>query len=75
MSAPASQETLLDWRDSLHFRRDTPWVLCQNPTPLRSHAGEAVHKTCAEVWNAAHPGEVHFVSDAKSKRKSDNDHA
>ncbi|MFE7758307.1 hypothetical protein [Streptomyces sp. NPDC057429] len=66
---------LLDWRDSSHFRRDAPCVLCRKPTPLRSHDGEAAHKTCAETWNAAHPGEVRFVSDAQSKRRGDDDHA
>jgi len=73
--APVPQVTLLDWHDSSHFRWDAPCVLCQKPTPLRSHAGEAAHKTCAESWNATHPGEVRFVSDPKPKRKSEDDHA
>jgi hypothetical protein len=51
------QPTLLDWRDGIHYRRPAPCVLCGNPTPLRSHAGEAAHKVCAEDWNLAHPGE------------------
>ncbi|GHB68053.1 hypothetical protein GCM10010377_68710 [Streptomyces viridiviolaceus] len=44
---------------------------------LRSHAGEPVHKTCAEAWIAQHPAEAllgRFVSDAQPKRR-DDDHA
>ncbi|MFB6526283.1 hypothetical protein [Streptomyces sp. NPDC056399] len=50
---------LLDWGDAQHFdhTRDRPCCLCGKPTPMRSHAGEPVHKVCAENWNAAHPGE------------------
>lgn len=67
MTTPG-QPVLLDWRDGLHYRRPAPWVLCGNPTPLRSHAGEASHKVCAENWNLAHPGESRFVSDTKPRR-------
>lgn len=49
-------------------------MLCRKTTPLRSHAGEAVHKTCAELWNARNPGETRFVSDPPKSGKS-NDHA
>ncbi|MET8297889.1 hypothetical protein ABZW02_28110 [Streptomyces sp. NPDC005180] len=50
---------LLDWGDSSHFdaRATRPCCRCGKPTPMRSHAGEAVHKVCAEEWNAAHPDE------------------
>lgn len=72
---PAAPIQHLDWRDSSHFRRDAPCVLCRKPTPLRSHDGEPVHKVCAEAWNAEHPGETRFVSDAQAKRKRDDGHA
>ncbi|MFC9176769.1 hypothetical protein [Streptomyces sp. NPDC057107] len=45
---------------------------------MRSHAGEPVHKSCAEGWIAAHPVEARlgrFASDAQSGRRRDNDHA
>lgn len=68
----------LDWRNSLHFRQPGPCVLCDGTTPLRSHAGEAVHKACAEQWAAAHPAEAlrthRFVSDVQPKGR-DDDHA
>ncbi|MGW5776058.1 hypothetical protein [Streptomyces sp. NPDC003863] len=50
----------LDWGDSSHFdrTRDLPCCLCGRPTPMRSHNAEAVHKVCAENWNAAHPHEA-----------------
>ncbi|WP_103510167.1 hypothetical protein [Streptomyces sp. SM13] len=50
--APAN---LLDWRDGSHFDRwqDHPCALCDLPTPMRSHTGEPVHKSCAEAWIAA----------------------
>ncbi|MDX2559331.1 hypothetical protein PV371_06675 [Streptomyces sp. TX20-6-3] len=53
------QVPCLDWRDNVHFdhTRDRPCGLCGRPTPMRSHAGEPVHKVCAEDWNAAHPNE------------------
>lgn len=66
---------LLDWRDGRHFTSPAPCVLCRTATPLRSHTGEAVHKTCAEAWNAANPGEARFVSDAQPQRKRDDGHA
>ncbi|MEV8311889.1 hypothetical protein AB0P36_32325 [Streptomyces flavidovirens] len=71
------ERRLLVWRDSSHFNRweDAPCVLCDRPTPLRSHKGEAVHKVCAEDWNAAHPTEVRFVSDAEPKSRTKRDHA
>ncbi|MET9587090.1 hypothetical protein ABZY10_29180 [Streptomyces sp. NPDC006539] len=50
-------------------------LLCVNLTPLRSHAGEAAHKVCAEDWNAKYLGETRFVSDAQPKRRRDDDHA
>ncbi|MFZ4296899.1 hypothetical protein ACOZE3_03100 [Streptomyces cinereoruber] len=58
------QVPYLDWGDSRHFdhTQDRPCCLCGRPTPLRSHAGEPVHKVCAEAWNAAHPGEARRYS-------------
>ncbi|MEU2233015.1 hypothetical protein [Streptomyces vietnamensis] len=55
---------LLDWGEARHFdhTRDRPCCLCGRPTPMRSHAGESVHKVCAEDWNAAHPGEARRYS-------------
>ncbi|MFD4237467.1 hypothetical protein [Streptomyces sp. NPDC058542] len=51
---------LLDWRDAQHFDRwqDRPCALCDQPTPMRSHTGGPVHKSCAETWLAAHPTEA-----------------
>ncbi|KES03416.1 hypothetical protein BU52_30735 [Streptomyces toyocaensis] len=71
---------LLDWRDARHFDRfrDLPCVLCEHPTPMRSHHGEPVHKTCAEAWITAHPVEARlgrFASDLRPKGKDDDDHA
>ncbi|MER5509352.1 hypothetical protein ABT052_29045 [Streptomyces sp. NPDC002766] len=71
---------LLDWRDSRHFnhRQDRPCVLCDKPTPLHSHYGEAVHKACAEAWITANPAEARlgrFASDIQPKRRHDDDHA
>ncbi|WP_415940010.1 hypothetical protein [Streptomyces sp. 039-1] len=60
--------SLLDWRDGRHFDhwQDLPCVLCDKPTPLRSHSAEPAHKTCAESWIAANPVEARhgrFASD------------
>ncbi len=71
---------LLQWRDSQHFDRwqDRPCVLCDRPTPLRSHYGEPVHKACAENWIAANPVEARlgrFASDIQTSRRHDDDHA
>ncbi|MFF4145942.1 hypothetical protein ACFY0A_32340 [Streptomyces sp. NPDC001698] len=70
---------LLDWRDGRHFAYgDEPCALCGKPAPLRSHAGESVHKACAESWIAANPKESRlgrFVSDAQPKRRDESDHA
>ncbi|WP_299541757.1 hypothetical protein [uncultured Streptomyces sp.] len=68
-----AEQPLLDWRTGLHFRRDAPCTLCHKPTPLRSHAGEPVHKVCAEDWNARHPGEMRFVSDTQPRRRTHGD--
>ncbi|MEU0001804.1 hypothetical protein ACIF6I_33445 [Streptomyces microflavus] len=75
--APGS---LLDWRDARHFDRwqDRPCTLCDQPTPMRSHAGEPVHKSCAETWIAAHPTEARlgrFASDVQAGRRRGDDHA
>ncbi|MFJ6493522.1 hypothetical protein [Streptomyces californicus] len=71
---------LLDWRDGSHFDRwqDHPCTLCGRPTPMRSHTGEPVHKSCAEAWIAAHAVEARlgrFASDAQAGRRRSNDHA
>lgn len=71
---------LLDWRDAQHFDRwqDRPCALCDQPTPMRSHAGEPVHKSCAEKWIAAHPTEARlgrFASDVQAGRRRGDDHA
>ncbi|MBK3589029.1 hypothetical protein JHN49_37265 [Streptomyces sp. MBT57] len=71
---------LLDWRDSQHFDRwqDHPCVLCQQPTPMRSHAKEPVHKACAESWIEANPVDARrgrFASDLQPKSRRDDDHA
>ncbi|MGW5679314.1 hypothetical protein ACWEV4_30255 [Streptomyces sp. NPDC003860] len=71
---PVVPVQLLDWHDGRHFAWPEQCVLCRKTTPLRSHDGEAVHKTCAELWNAAHPGETRFVSDPPKSGKS-KDHA
>lgn len=65
---------LLNWRHYAHFGPPAPCVLCGTTTPLRSHAKEPVHKVCAEFWNAAHPGEMRFVSDPP-KGGGTTDHA
>ncbi|WP_438489546.1 hypothetical protein [Streptomyces sp. S186] len=72
---------LLDWRDSRHFDnwQDLPCVLCERPTPMRSHAGEPVHKTCAEQWISTYPAEARrggrFASDVQPKNRRDDDHS
>ncbi|MFF0486766.1 hypothetical protein [Streptomyces sp. NPDC004435] len=71
---PVVPVRLLDWRDGRHFGQPAPCVLCGTTTPLRSHAQEPVHKVCAELWNAAHPGESRFVSDPP-KGRATTDHA
>ncbi|MET7853101.1 hypothetical protein ABZT48_33825 [Streptomyces avermitilis] len=64
---------LLDWRDARHFDRwqDLPCALCEQPTPMRSHHGEPVHKTCAEDWISSNPTQARlgrFASDAQPKQ-------
>ncbi|MFF0198830.1 hypothetical protein ACFYT5_38595 [Streptomyces anulatus] len=76
---PAPGE-LLDWRDSQHFDRwqDQPCALCRQPTPMRSHAQEPVHKACAESWIAANPVEARqgrFASDSQPKSRHEDNHA
>lgn len=72
---------LLDWRDARHFDawQDRPCALCDKPTPMRSHAGEPVHKTCAEDWIAANPAEARregrFASDTQPKNNQSDTHA
>ncbi|MFD8338939.1 hypothetical protein ACFV42_40790 [Streptomyces solisilvae] len=48
---------LLNWRSGDHFDHSgaQPCVCCKVTTPLRSHAGEPVHKVCAEDWNDRNP--------------------
>ncbi|WUT01740.1 hypothetical protein OHA46_33830 (plasmid) [Streptomyces sp. NBC_00708] len=71
---------LLDWRDGRHYdHRALPCTLCNGLTPLRSHADEPVHKTCAEAWIAANPAEARtgrFASDTQAAgRRHSTDHA
>ncbi|MEW1761533.1 hypothetical protein AB0393_34175 [Streptomyces cyaneofuscatus] len=71
---------LLDWRDAIHFDRwqDRPCALCDQPTPMRSHAGKPVHKSCTEAWIAANPTEARlgrFAPDAQAGRRRGDDHA
>ncbi len=71
---------LLDWRDCSHFDRwqDRPCALCDRSTPMRCHAGEPVHKSCAEAWIAANPTEARFgrfASDPQAGRRRGDDHA
>ncbi|WLQ53726.1 hypothetical protein P8A21_39990 (plasmid) [Streptomyces poriferorum] len=75
-----SPGSLLDWRDSQHFDHwaDRPCALCDQPTLLRSHSGEPVHKVCAESWISEHPTEARlgrFASDVQPKRRRDDTHA
>jgi hypothetical protein len=72
---PAEQPIVhLDWRAPIHnLHQGKPCVLCGTTAHLRSHGNEAVHKTCAEAWNAQHPGEARFVSDVTRRRKRDED--
>ncbi|WP_432089141.1 hypothetical protein [Streptomyces sp. bgisy095] len=72
---PTAPARLLDWRDAWHYTRPERCVLCQKTTPLRSHNDELVHKTCAETWNADHPGETRFLSDSPKSGGKGNDHA
>ncbi|MFF4420496.1 hypothetical protein ACWGIU_13450 [Streptomyces sp. NPDC054840] len=65
---------LLDWGDTRHYDHsgNRPCTLCGKPTPLRSHAGEPVHKVCAEGWNHTHPGEARrYTHPDKQKRQRD----
>ncbi|MEU8670598.1 hypothetical protein OG333_00345 [Streptomyces anulatus] len=76
---PASGE-LLDWRDSQHFDcwLDQSCALCQQPTPMRSHAQEPVDKACAESWIAANSVEARrgrFASDSQPRRRHESNQA
>ncbi|MEW2571369.1 hypothetical protein [Streptomyces sp. NPDC047070] len=53
---------LLNWRSGDHFEHgeNCPCTQCGKPTPLRSHAGEPVHKVCAEDWNDRNPSAPRF---------------
>ncbi|MGW0801304.1 hypothetical protein, partial [Streptomyces sp. NPDC002692] len=59
--------------------QDLPSVLCEQPTPMRSHYGEPVHKICAEEWISANPKQSRlgrFASDTQPKRpRATDDHA
>ncbi|WP_234327946.1 hypothetical protein [Streptomyces sp. NRRL F-2664] len=53
-------------------------MLCGKPAPMCSHAGEPVHKACAEDWIAANPVEARlgrFASDTQSKSSQRATHA
>ncbi|MFJ1787286.1 hypothetical protein ACIOML_23640 [Streptomyces anulatus] len=76
---PASGE-LLDWRDSQHFGcwLDQSCALCQQPTPMRSHAQEPVHKACAESRTAANSVEARrgrFASDSQPRCRHESNQA
>ncbi|MET8162785.1 hypothetical protein ABZT34_00755 [Streptomyces sp. NPDC005329] len=76
---------LLNWRSSDHFDHggDCPCTQCGQPTPMRSHTSEPVHKVCAEDWNDRNPnaprhqhdghdlGTTRFHSDPPSKSRKD----
>ncbi len=66
---------VLDWGDRSHFdrTRDRPCCLCGRPTPMRSHAGEPVHKVCAETWNDTHPTESRRYTLPTRKRPVQHD--
>ncbi|MER7983366.1 hypothetical protein [Streptomyces sp. NPDC095817] len=71
---------LLDWRHHRHWDRwqERPCALCRRPTYMRSHVGEAAHKTCAEAWISNHPAEARkgrFASDKTKSSNSTDDHA
>ncbi|MFF8963184.1 hypothetical protein ACF1BK_10595 [Streptomyces globisporus] len=71
---------LLDRCDGSHSDRwqDRPCALCDQPTPMRFHTGEPVHKGCAETWIAANPAEARLgrcASDAHVGRRRGHDHA
>ncbi|MFG3038571.1 hypothetical protein ACGFYZ_16910 [Streptomyces sp. NPDC048330] len=70
-----NQVPCLDWGDARHFDRtqDRPCCLCGRPTPLRSHAGEPVHKVCAEDWNAAQSAEPRRYTVATKARPQQYD--
>jgi hypothetical protein len=61
---------LLVWRWGEHFDHfeNLPCVLCRRSTPLRSHADEAVHKVCAELWISRYPDSKRFYSDPQPKK-------
>ncbi|MFJ3667739.1 hypothetical protein ACIPSE_14930 [Streptomyces sp. NPDC090106] len=56
--------SLLDWRDRRHFDEADngarPCTQCEITTPMRSHAGEPVHKVCAEDWNDNNPAAARY---------------
>ncbi|MEX3102269.1 MULTISPECIES: hypothetical protein [unclassified Streptomyces] len=55
---------LLDWKSSQHYDPQAkPCTECTATTPLRSHAGEPVHKVCAEDWNDRNPNAPRFEHD------------
>ncbi|SHN34487.1 hypothetical protein [Actinacidiphila paucisporea] len=67
--ATAPPPVSLDWHDGWHFTGGGRCVLCNRHTVLRSHAGEDVHKVCAERWLARNPGKDRFVSDLPRGRR------
>ncbi|MDI3387047.1 hypothetical protein QIS99_12685 [Streptomyces sp. B-S-A8] len=55
---------LLNWNSSQHYESDAkPCTQCDTTTPLRSHAGEPVHKVCAEDWNDRNPNAARVIHD------------
>ncbi|CAL9513086.1 hypothetical protein SUDANB174_03663 [Streptomyces sp. enrichment culture] len=58
---------LLNWNSGQHYDHagDCPCTQCGKPTPLRSHAGEPVHKVCAEDWNDRNPNAPRHEHDGR----------
>ncbi|MFE0651801.1 hypothetical protein ACFVZH_24745 [Streptomyces sp. NPDC059534] len=66
---------LLDWGDARHFdhTQGRPCCLCGRSTPMQSHAGEVVHKVCAEDWNAARTDEPRRYTVATKAKPQQHD--
>ncbi|MFD5814731.1 hypothetical protein [Streptomyces sp. NPDC127038] len=55
---PPAPGSLLDWHDPWHWHTKRRARCAASPCSLCSHAGEPVHKVCAEARLAAHPDDV-----------------
>ncbi|WP_233273369.1 hypothetical protein [Streptomyces broussonetiae] len=57
---------LLNWNSNQHYDpKAKPCTECGTTTPLRSHAGEAVHKVCAEDWNDRNPNAARYEHEGR----------